>query len=62
MNLERIHRRLIREGDAVAWLDPAKTFGLRFGFNEARGRSPLRAVDRPFSACSRGRDRPGSIR
>jgi hypothetical protein len=34
MNLERIHRRLIREGDAVAWLDPAKTFGLRFGFNE----------------------------
>lgn len=26
---------LIREGDAVAWLDPAETFGLRFGFIEA---------------------------
>ena len=26
--------RLIREGDAVAWLDPVETFSLRFGFIE----------------------------
>jgi hypothetical protein len=28
---DALGRLLIREGDAVAWFDPAKTFGLRFG-------------------------------
>jgi len=52
---DALGRLLIREGDAVAWFDPAKTFGLRFGFIEAwRGRvarppRPLKPASTPIA-------------